>query len=72
MSVKPSETSPAASAHVLRDVIMHIGKPGTTDKEIEATLEGRIVELNDDRLIMEIHDVPSMSIHYSSIGTAPH
>ena len=62
--VRPSTGSASSSAHVLKDAVMLIGMPGTVDKEIQATLAGRVQRLDDGRLIIDIDAVHAMTINY--------
>ena len=62
--VRPSTGSTSSSSHLLQDAVMRIGMPGTVDKQIQATVAGRVQRLDDGHLIIDIESVLAMTINY--------
>lgn len=69
LPVRPAPSSTSPDARVLRDAVMHVGQPGTIDKDIDVTVNGVIRRLDNTRLVMDVESVKSMTITYRGNGS---
>ena len=69
LPVRPAPSSTSPDARVLRDAVMHVGQPGTIDKDIDVTVNGVIRRLDNTRLVMDVESVKSMTITYRGKGS---